>query len=64
MCLKVENHLSDVNEVVAPFELPLFVLNDNRHLTNSQVWFHALMPCVARNLREHVMSKHDVCEDG
>ena len=59
MCLKVKNHLSEINEVVAPFEVPLFV-----HLTYSQVWFHALMPSVARNLKEHVMSKHDVYEDG
>lgn len=64
MCLKVENHLSDVNEVVASFQLALFVLNDNQHLTYSQVWFNALMPSLARYLREHVMSKHDVCEDG
>ena len=59
MCLKVESHLSEINEVVALFEVPLYV-----PLTYSQVWFHALMPSAARNLREHVMSKHDVCEDG
>ncbi|KAK6255579.1 hypothetical protein SCA6_016884 [Theobroma cacao] len=51
-------------ETVAHLKLALFVLNDNQHLTYSQVWFNALMPSLARYLREHVMSKHDVCEDG
>ncbi|KAK9016189.1 hypothetical protein V6N11_007269 [Hibiscus sabdariffa] len=66
MSLKADHYLFEVNEVDAPFEPILFSIpNDNQDLTfYSPLCFHALMAAVTINLREHVMSMHDVCEDG
>lgn len=63
MRFKVEHHLFEINEDIASFELPLLSIpNESQHLTlYSQPCFNGIL---TRNLREHVMSKHDVCEDG
>lgn len=64
MRFKVEHHLFEINEDIASFELPLLlsIPNESQHLTlYSQLCFNGIL---TRNLREHVMSKHDVCEDG
>lgn len=64
MCLEVENHFSEVNEVLAPFELDFFILDENQRLIHSPLQFRTQIFCMSRNLRKRVMLKYDVCEDG
>lgn len=63
-CLIVEN-LILIDESVAPLGLPLlFLLDRVQHSVASHFWFHVVLPSVAKNSNQRVMSKHDVCEDG
>ena len=50
--------------VVASFGLPLDILDETEHLTQGTSQFCAQMHRVCRNTREHIILKHDVCEDG
>lgn len=63
MCFKVDNSPLLIDEVVALFELPLFI-NDETEQTHSPFRFYAQMPNAARNLGGHTLSRHDVYEDG
>lgn len=63
MCFKVENSLLLVDEVVALIELPFFI-TDGIEQTRSPLRFYAQMPSAARNIGGHILSKHDVYEDG
>ena len=68
MCLKVENYLAEVNEVLAlfDFEQHFFIFDEIQlqHFTYTPFQFPAQKPSVGRILRKRVMLKHDVCEDG
>lgn len=64
MCFKVEKFLPVIDGAVAPSGLPLFVLDNIQHSVVSPFWFHVVLPSVAKNLKERVLSKRDVCEDG
>lgn len=65
MCLKIENYnLGLVDEYVAPSWLLLSLLDKSQHSVTSPFWYHMVLPSVARNSNQRVMSKHDVCEDG
>lgn len=64
MCLKVENSFSKDDEVVASSGLTLFIFDDIGCLTYIPSRFCSQIPHAAINLREHTISKHDVCEDG
>lgn len=64
MCLKVENSFSKDGEVVASFGLHFFIFDDIGCLTYFPSRFCSQIPYAAINLREHTISKHDVCEDG
>lgn len=64
MCFEAENLASEINEVVAHFELPLFIYDEIGVLTHSPICLCDQIPKAARNLREHILSKYDVCEDG
>ena len=58
MCLKLESSFAEFGKVVASFGLPLDILDETEHSTQFCAQMHR------RNTREHIMSKHDVCEDG
>lgn len=64
MCLKVGNSFSKDDEVVASSGLPFFIFDDIGCLTYIPPRFCSQIPYAAINLREHTISKHDVCEDG
>lgn len=64
MCLKLESSFAEVGMVVASFGLPLDILDETEHLTQGTSLFCAQMHRVCRNTREHIILKHDVCEDG
>lgn len=64
MCVKFKSSLSMVEELIAPCQHPLHSLDETEHLTHIPYKFCAPMPGVSRNTRAHIMSKHDVCEDG
>ena len=65
MCLKADNFSSEIDALVAPSELPLFAYDEIGHLTRRPYLFViAQIRNTAGNSREHVFSKHDVCEDG
>lgn len=63
MCVKVENSPSLTDEVVALFELPLLI-NDEIDKTRYEFRFYAQVPTSVRNIGGHILSKHDVYEDG
>ncbi|KAK7340031.1 hypothetical protein VNO77_20723 [Canavalia gladiata] len=63
-CLVVKSSLSEVNGVVAPLEPALLILDEIGCLIHCQYPFCAYVPEAAGNLRNFVMSKHHVCEDG
>ncbi|KAM1051470.1 hypothetical protein FF1_033071 [Malus domestica] len=63
MCFKVENSPSLIDEVVALFELPLLI-NDVTEKTLNEFRFYAQVPTSVRNIGGHILSKHDVYEDG
>lgn len=64
MWLKVKSSLSQVNEVVAPSEVALLILDEIGCLDHCQHLLYAHVPEVTGNLSNCVMSKRDVCEDG
>ncbi|PON32412.1 hypothetical protein PanWU01x14_361620 [Parasponia andersonii] len=64
MCFKAENYSSEIDELVAPLGLPFFVYDEIGHITRSPYQLCAQIHDAARNPREHIFSKHDVCEDG
>lgn len=64
MCLEVENYFSEVKEVLAPFELDFFILDETQRLVGGLLQFPTQIFSMSRNLRKRVMLKYDVCEDG
>lgn len=63
MCFKVENSSLVIGEIVALFELPLFI-KDEIGQTHSPSPLNAQMPSAVVNLRGHLLSKKYVDEDG
>ena len=59
MCLFAENLLRGVNLFVAPFELPLFILDEIGYSV-----LHAQNPNGAQNLKKPAMLDHDIGDDG
>lgn len=64
MCLEVESYFSEVKEVLAPFELDSFTLDENQRLVRGPLLFPTQIFCMSTNLRKGVVLKYDVCEDG
>ncbi|KAF8402516.1 hypothetical protein HHK36_010601 [Tetracentron sinense] len=64
MCVNADNSFSNVDEVVAPFELPFFVLDEIGHITYSTSLLCAQMLNRIVSYRNPVVLKHDLCEDG
>lgn len=63
MCVKFENSPSLIDEVVVLFGLPLLI-NDEIDKTRNEFRFYAQVPTSVRNIGGHILSKHDVYEDG
>ena len=61
MCLRAR--VSFV-ELEAPFELPLFILDEIGHISLSPLCLSSQMPTIANYIKGQVMSNHDLCEDG
>lgn len=64
MCLKAESSFFEDDAVVASFGPPLFIFNEIGYLIHTQLRFRDQIPYAAKNLRQHIISKYDVCEDG
>lgn len=64
MCFKVENYFAEVDGVLAPSELQQFILDVVQSLVRIPLQFFTQTSGMPRNIREHVMLKHGVCEDG
>ena len=64
MCLQVKNSFSEVNGVLAPSELALFILDEIGCSVHCQCLFGAYVPELARNLGSCMMPKLEACEEG
>ena len=64
MCFKAENFYSEVDVLAVPIGLPFFIYDGIGNLKRNLYQFCAKKHNNARNPREHIFSKHDVCEDG
>ena len=64
MCLHVNRLLSKINEVVAPFELHLFILDEIGSDNLCQPAVCSSTRNGARNSRKPVVVDHDIGEDG
>ena len=63
MCFKVVKYLVEVDLVLAPSNLHLFVLDVVQNSDRIPLQLHALMSGMPRNFKEHVILKHDLCDD-
>ncbi|KAF8397136.1 hypothetical protein HHK36_016043 [Tetracentron sinense] len=63
MCLNIENSVSEVDLVVAPLELPLFILDEIGHINQSTSPIYA-QHYGASSYKATFILKHDLCEDG
>lgn len=64
MCLIFRSSSSEIDKDVAPCGLPLYVLYETEHLNDSEFHLCAQTPSVPRKTGAHIMSNHDMCEDG
>lgn len=64
MCLHDNNLLSKVNEIVAPYELHLFVLDEIGQPNLGQSVLCAPTHYRAGNTRKPIVVDHDIGEDG
>lgn len=64
MCLKAENYSAEIIELVAPIGLSFFIYDELGLLNHSTYQSCAQIHNAAKYSREHMFSKHDICEDG
>lgn len=63
MCFKVENQYAEVDQVLAPSELQLFVYDVVQDLIHVPLLFGTQTSGMPRNFSESKL-RHDVCDDG
>lgn len=64
MCLNAKVSLSELNEIVAPFELPLVGLYEIRQHTQIQFVLHLLVHNGTKRIIKPVALDHDLRDDG
>lgn len=64
MCLHASNLFSKINELVAPYELHLFVLDEIGQQKLGQSVLRAPTHYGAGNTRKPIVVDHDIGEDG
>lgn len=64
MCLRAKPSFVELDEVGAPFELTLRILDETGHITSSPFCLSSQIPILAKYIQGQVVSYHNLCKDG